>query len=74
MANKKINFEDKMKRLEEIVTNMESGTILLDEVAVLFKEGAVLSKECKAELDKLNAVVKEVQEGSECNEYGNSNA
>ncbi len=54
------NFEEKLKRLEEIVTQMESSNRPLNEIISLFKEGMVLSKECKSELDRLDMEVRKV--------------
>jgi len=57
---KKKNFEEKLKRLEEIVVQMESSSKPLDEVVNLFKEGVALSKECKSELDRFDIEVQKV--------------
>ena len=57
---KKKNFEEKLKRLEEIVTQMESSNKPLNEIIALFKEGAALSKECKSELDRFDIEVQKV--------------
>ncbi len=46
-----MNFEDSVKRLEEIVTKLESGDAKLNEVDVLFTEGADLVKKCYKLLD-----------------------
>ena len=50
-ARKKVNFEQSMKRLEEIVTMLERGEAPLEESMKLFEEGAVLLRECTARLD-----------------------
>jgi len=44
LAEKKDEFERGMKRLEEIVTKLESGELPLDESITLFEEGMKLSK------------------------------
>lgn len=59
---KKISFEEKMKRLEEIVVQMESSKKPLEEVILLFKEGTKLSRECKAELTGMETEVRKVLE------------
>ena len=41
-----MTFEDLVKRLEEIVTKLESGNVKLDEVNKLFSEGADITKKC----------------------------
>lgn len=59
-------FEDKMKRLEEIVMQMEKPGNPIEQVIELFKEGLNLSKELKAELSKFDGEVKKIMsDGSE---------
>lgn len=41
-----MNFEESVKRLEEIVKCLESGETKLDEVNALFSEGAKITKDC----------------------------
>jgi exodeoxyribonuclease VII small subunit len=45
------NFEDSLKRLEIIVTQLEDGDLALEESLKLFEEGVGLSAVCKQELD-----------------------
>ena len=40
------NFEEAMKKLEEIATELESGKLNLDESVAKFEEGINLSKKC----------------------------
>ena len=51
---KKVNlkFEEAMKKLENIVSNLENENIALDEALKLFEEGKLLSDFCKDALDK----------------------
>jgi len=44
------NFEQAMKRLEEIVEQMESGDLPLEELIVRYEEGMKLVKVCQAQL------------------------
>jgi exodeoxyribonuclease VII small subunit len=53
-------FEQKMTRLEEIVEQMETAKVPLNELIDLFKEGTKLSKECKKELVQLEQTVQKV--------------
>lgn len=46
------NFEEIMKRLEEISTELESGKLNLDEAVNKFEEGINLSKKCNDILEK----------------------
>lgn len=47
-----VSFEAAMKRLEEIVSRMESGDIPLEESLKLFEEGIKLSKELDKTLEE----------------------
>ncbi len=51
-------FEKKLKRLEEIVGQMEKGDLELDESLKLFEEGVKLSKECQSHLSQAEQKVK----------------
>lgn len=42
----KDNFEESMKKLEEIVTELENGNLNLDESVNKFEEGMKLAKQC----------------------------
>lgn len=46
------NFEQYMKRLDEIVKTMESGLGNLDETLALYEEGVHISKVCNKMLDE----------------------
>lgn len=52
MAEKKLSFEQAIKRLEEIVSLLERGDRPLEEALTLFEEGTKLMKQCNALLDK----------------------
>ena len=42
MKQKKLNFEDSLKRLEEIVAHLEEGDLPLEQSRALFEEGTAL--------------------------------
>ena len=46
MTNKNQSFEDKMKRIDEIVVKLDSDDITLEESLNLYREGVTLTKEC----------------------------
>lgn len=46
------SFEDKMKKLEEIATELEKGDLSLDASVEKFEEGMKISKECNKMLEK----------------------
>lgn len=52
MENENINFEDIMKQLEEIASELENGKLNLDESVKKFEEGIKLSKKCNEILEK----------------------
>lgn len=54
----KKSFEDSMHRLEEIVEQLDSGKLTLDESLKIFEEGIELSKFCS---DKLNQAEKRIK-------------
>ena len=52
MAKKEdINFEDVLKKLEEITNKLEKENLTLDESVKLFEEGTELSKKCNEILE-----------------------
>ena len=51
-------FEDALKRLEEIINNLEQGEVPLEETVKMFQEGITLAKICK---DRLQSAEKEIQ-------------
>ncbi|MCI0512096.1 exodeoxyribonuclease VII small subunit [candidate division KSB1 bacterium] len=65
MAEK--NFEVSMKRLEQIVEELDSGNLSLDESLKIFEEGVELSRYCSEKLTqaekKIKALMKK-QDGS----------
>ena len=46
-----INFEEAMKKLEQITAELEKGDLSLDESVKKFEEGIKLSKECNKILE-----------------------
>ena len=47
----KDNFEESMKKLEGIVTELENGNLNLDESVKRFEEGMKIAKECNTILE-----------------------
>ena len=47
----KENFEESMKKLEEIVTELENGKLNLDESVGKFEEGMKIAKQCNTILE-----------------------
>ncbi len=57
----KLKFEDKMKRLQEIVDLLDSSDIELDKSISLYKEGLELSKELKEQLRAYEEKIEELK-------------
>ena len=51
------NFEDSLRKLETIVTQLEDGDIPLEQSLKLFEEGVGLSALCKKQLDEAEGKV-----------------
>ena len=47
-----MNFEESMKKLETIVTELENGNLNLDESVKKFEEGMKMAKQCNNILEK----------------------
>ena len=60
-----LTFEKAMKRLEEIVNQLESGAVSLDDSIKLFEEGIKLSKYCENELKNIENKAAKILENSQ---------
>ena len=47
----KLTFEQSMRRLEEIIDNLESGNVELENAINLYTEGIKLQEHCKNKLE-----------------------
>jgi exodeoxyribonuclease VII small subunit len=54
-------FEDALKRLEEIVRQLESGEAKLDNAIKLYEEGTQLRQQCTARLDAAQARIEAIR-------------
>ena len=57
----KKNFEEKLKRLEEISNILESEEVTMNEAIKLFEEGVSLSKECMLSLKDAELKITELK-------------
>lgn len=57
---KKMPFEEKMNRLDEIVGKVENSVLPLEESLKLYQEGTALIKELQSALDDAEKKIKEV--------------
>ena len=51
------NFEESLKKLEEIVAQLERGDLALEDSVRLFEEGTQLSAECRKQLEEAEGKV-----------------
>ncbi len=58
-------FESMIKKLEDLVKQMEDGSIPLEKAIELYEKGTVLAKECNKKLDEAEQKIKIAQETSE---------
>ncbi len=63
MVAKKVSFEEKLARLEEIVSALEKGDAPLADSLKLFEEGTKLVNACTSELDKAEQQVVKLMKG-----------
>jgi exodeoxyribonuclease VII small subunit len=56
----KFDFERAMERLEQIIADLESGSLGLDESIKVFEEGVDLSKKCHKKLTEAETKVKQL--------------
>ncbi len=59
---KKVNFEEELNHLKQIVSDIQSGDLSLDESLKLYEEGqkiiALLSEELKKAEEKVEKIIK----------------
>ena len=55
MENK--TFEELLKELQEVVNNLESGKLSLEDSVLAYQKGMDLSLECKKRLEEAKSVV-----------------
>jgi exodeoxyribonuclease VII small subunit len=61
----KITYEEKIKRIGDIVEMLEHNEVPLEQNIELVKEGAKLTKECKNYLDEAELTINKIIEGKE---------
>lgn len=63
MEKKEMKFEDKIRELEKIVTELENGEVSLDDAIDKYTKAMKLAKECSDKLtevsDKVNKIMLE---------------
>lgn len=61
----KANFEDSMKRLEEIVRRLEEEKVPLEESIRLYEEGMKIGGRCRKMLEDAETRIRRLSEGME---------
>jgi len=61
----KLGFEDAIERLEELIEQIESGEIGLEESLKRYEEGSALIKRCRAILDDAHQKITELTASSD---------
>ena len=59
--NKDLSFEDGLKKLEDIVEQLESGDVDLDKSVELYEKGMNLKKICEEKLKKVENKIKKIK-------------
>ncbi len=52
------NFENDLKKLQEILDDIESDELTLEESIEKYKEGVEISKKCQIALDEAKQIIK----------------
>ncbi len=65
---KKMNFEDAVKKLEQLVLKLEKGEMTLDETIACYDEATKLSGYCEALLNNAKLRIEELKKGSDDSE------
>ena len=60
-----MSFEDKLKRLEQIVAELEGGALSLEDSLKLFDEGTKLIGQCNETLEKAEQKVVRITKGAD---------
>jgi exodeoxyribonuclease VII small subunit len=61
----KIKFEDALKKLENIVEQLEDGELSLEESLAIFEEGIKLSRLCSKQLDDIERKIEILIKGKD---------
>lgn len=59
--NKEMSFEENLKKLEDIVDQLESGEIDLEKSVKLYEKGMVLKNDCEKKLKKVELQIKKIR-------------
>ena len=60
-----LSFEDALKRLEQVVRELESGEATLDRAIALYEEGEGLKQQCETRLKDAQARIETITLGAD---------
>ena len=60
-----LSFEDALKRLEQVVRELESGEATLDNAITLYEEGDRLKQQCETRLKDAQARIEKITLGAD---------
>ena len=60
-TEKKLTFEENLKKLEDIVEQLESGEIDLEKSVELYEKGMILKNNCQERLKKVEIQIKKIK-------------
>lgn len=63
-AQKTLTFEAALAELEQVVADMESGKLPLEESLAAYQRGAELLKQCRSRLEDAQQQVRVLEEGA----------
>jgi len=61
MTNEDMTYDEALRRLEDLVAQLERGGKNLDETLAMFEEGTTLLKRCQAELGEVEGRLAELK-------------
>ena len=67
--SKELSFEEKLTKLEEIVSELEQGNIDLDDAINKYTEAMKLAKECSKKLDDATKAVNKILNDGKLEEF-----
>ena len=63
-SHKTLSFETALAELEQVVSDMETGKLPLEEALAAYQRGAELLRQCRSRLDDAQQQVRIIEEGA----------